>query len=60
MPLKRGKGKKTFRSNVREFTKGPTFAKTSRKYGKRRALKQAVAVAYAAQRRKKKRRSKRR
>jgi hypothetical protein len=38
------KGKKNVGSNIREFTKGPTFKKTAAKKGRKRALKQAVAV----------------
>lgn len=53
MPLKKGKGRGTFSSNVREFHKGKTYAKTRKKYGKKRANKQAVAVAYAQRRRSK-------
>jgi len=52
MPLKKGKSKRTLSSNIREFHKGKTYARTKRKYGKKRANKQAVAVAYAQRRRK--------
>jgi hypothetical protein len=38
------KGKKNVGSNIREFTKGPTFKKTAKKKGRKRALRQAVAV----------------
>jgi hypothetical protein len=38
------KGAKNVGSNIREFHKGPTFKKTARKFGKKRANKQAVAV----------------
>jgi hypothetical protein len=38
------KGKKNVGANIREFTKGPTFKKTAAKKGRKRALKQAVAV----------------
>jgi hypothetical protein len=54
MPLKRGKSKKTISSNIREFHKGKTFAKTERKFGKAKADKQAVAVAFSTARRPKK------
>jgi hypothetical protein len=50
MPLKRGTSKKTLSENIREFHKGKTFAKTKSKFGKKRANKQAVAVAYAQRR----------
>ena len=51
MPLKKGKSPKTVSSNISEFHKGPTFAKTAKKFGKARANKQAVAVAMAEKRR---------
>lgn len=38
------KGKKNVSRNISEFTKGPTFKKTARKKGRKRALRQAVAV----------------
>jgi hypothetical protein len=38
------KGKKNVGANISEFTKGPTFKKTAKKKGRKRALKQAVAV----------------
>ena len=50
MPLKSGKSKKTFSGNISEFHKGSTFAKTEKKFGKKTADKQAVAVAYAKRR----------
>jgi hypothetical protein len=53
------KGKKNVGRNIREFTKGPTFKKTAKKKGRKRALKQAIAVgmrqAGVARKRKKKR-----
>lgn len=50
MPLKRGKSKATVSANIREFHKGKTFKRTARKFGKAKANKQAVAVAYAMKR----------
>lgn len=50
-PLKKGKSKKTLSSNIREFHKGKTYAKTRKKFGKKRANKQAIAVAFAQRRR---------
>lgn len=38
------KGAKNVGRNIKEFTKGKTFKKTARKFGRKRALKQAVAV----------------
>ncbi len=43
MPLTPGKGH--VGDNIREFRTGPTFRKTEAKFGKKRAEKQAVAVA---------------
>jgi hypothetical protein len=46
MPLK--KGKSNISQNIREFHKGKTYARTKRKYGSRRANKQAIAAAIRA------------
>lgn len=48
MPLNKGA---SIGANIREFHKGKTFARTARKYGKAKANKQAIAVAYATKRR---------
>ena len=53
MPLKKGRSKSTLESNIKEFHKGRTYAKTARKFGKKKANKQAVAVAFAQRRRSK-------
>ncbi len=45
MPLKKGKSKKTIGRNIRELHKGKTYARTARKFGKKKADKQAVAIA---------------
>lgn len=50
MPLKKGKSKATVSSNISEFHKGKTYAKTKRKFGKKKADKQAVAVAMSKKR----------
>lgn len=50
-PLRKGKSKATLAANISEFHKGKTFARTAKKYGKKRANKQAVAVAFAQRRR---------
>ncbi len=42
MPLL--KGKKNRRKNFHELRHGKTFARTSKKFGKKRALKQMVAI----------------
>ena len=47
MPLKKGKSKKTISSNIKELHKGKTFRRTSKKYGKAKAQKQAIAIAYS-------------
>jgi hypothetical protein len=46
MPLKKGKSKKTISKNISELHKGPKFAKTVKKFGKKKANKQAVAIAF--------------
>jgi hypothetical protein len=40
--------------NISEFHKGPTYAATKRKFGKKKANAQAIAVAMATKRRGKK------
>lgn len=50
MPLKKGQSRATVSSNIREFHTGKTYARTKRKFGKKRADKQAVAVAMAEKR----------
>jgi hypothetical protein len=42
MPLL--KGKKNRRKNLHELRHGNTFRKTQKKFGKRRALKQMIAI----------------
>lgn len=53
MPLKKGSSKKTISSNISEFHKGKTFAKTAAKFGKAKANKQAIAVAFSQARKSK-------
>lgn len=50
MPLKKGKSKKTFSGNIAEFHEGKTFAATEKKFDKKTADKQAIAMAYAKKR----------
>lgn len=50
MPLKRGKSKATVSSNIRELHTGKTFAHTAKKFGKKKADKQAVAIALSTAR----------
>lgn len=45
MPLKKSASKKAVSENIEEFHHGKTYAKTKTKFGKKRADKQAVAVA---------------
>ena len=44
MPLKKGKSKKTVKSNFHELRHGKQFKKTSRKFGKKKATKQMIAI----------------
>lgn len=47
MPLRKSA---SIKSNIKEFAKGKTFARTKKKFGAKKAVKQAVAVAYATKR----------
>lgn len=51
MPLKKGKSRGVISENIREFHTGKTYAATKRKFGKKRADKQAVAAALSTARR---------
>lgn len=44
MPLRKGTDKKTTRKNFEEFGRGKTYAHTKRKFGKKKADRQRVAV----------------
>ena len=55
MPLL--KGKKNVGRNISEFHHGKTYAKTARKFGKKKADAQAVAVAMSMSRKRKKTKS---
>lgn len=50
-PLAKGTSKKTVSKNIREFHTGKTYAATKRKFGKKKADKQAIAVALSEKRR---------
>lgn len=45
MPLKKGRSQKTISSNIKELHGGETYRKTRQKSGKKKADKQAVAIA---------------
>lgn len=44
MPLTKGSSKAAMKSNFHDFRHGKTYARTARKFGKKRANKQLVAV----------------
>jgi hypothetical protein len=44
MPLLRGRSRSTQRKNLHELRHGKTFKRTKNKYGKRKALKQMIAI----------------
>jgi len=50
MPLKRGTSNKTVSGNIRELHGGRTYARTRRKFGAKKANKQAVAIALSQKR----------
>lgn len=56
MPLKPGASRKTVSSNIRELHEGRTYEHTLMEYGKRKADKQAVAIALSEARKTKGRR----
>jgi hypothetical protein len=45
MPLEPGKSRKVVSDNIKELHSGKTHAKTEAKFGKKKADKQAVAIA---------------
>jgi len=50
MPLKKTKSREGISENIEEFHHGDTYAKTKAKFGKKKADKQAVAVALSTAR----------
>jgi hypothetical protein len=54
MPLEPGKSRETVSKNIKEFHGGEKYQKTKKKYGKKKADKQAVAVALETARRSRK------
>lgn len=53
MPLRKGSDRKTTEENFREFGKGRTYNRTKRRYGKKRADRQRVAVVLSNRRKSK-------
>ena len=53
MPLKKGSSKKTVSKNISELHKGNIFKKTAKKFGKKKADKQAIAIALSTAKKKK-------
>lgn len=51
MPVKKGTSQKTVSSNIEELHQGKTHARTQRKFGKKKADKQSIAIALEQQRR---------
>jgi hypothetical protein len=54
MPLVQSDTQAATRDNFREFGKGKTYRRTKRRYGKRRANKQRIAVVLSNKRKAKK------
>jgi len=50
MPLKKGTSAKTVSSNIRELHGGKTYARTRKKFGAKKANKQAIAIAMSQKR----------
>ena len=50
MPIIKGSGKEKLKANFHELRGGKTYARTARKFGRRRAQKQMVAISLGAQR----------
>jgi len=57
MPLRKGKSRKIVSGSIRELHGGNTYAHTRRKFGKKRANKQAVAIALSTARKGKRKRA---
>ena len=52
MPLKKGSSKKTVAKNFDEVRHGGQFAKTAKKFGKKKAQKQMIAIVLSEKRKK--------
>lgn len=57
MPLKKGSSQSTISQNISELHSGNTYSRTKRKFGKKKADKQAVAIAMSQARKSKRHRS---
>jgi hypothetical protein len=55
MPLEKGRSRRTVSRNIRELHQGQTYAHTRRKFGKKAADKQAVAIALSQARKSRRR-----
>lgn len=53
MPIRPGSGKSTVSRNISELHSGEQYARTRKKFGKRKANKQAVAIALSEARKSK-------
>lgn len=53
MPLKHGSSKSTISRNISELHSGEQYARTRAKFGKKKANKQAVAIALSTARKRK-------
>lgn len=60
MPLLKGRSKSIRRKNFHELRHGKTFARTANKLGKKRALKQMVAVELSNERKGSRKRARKR
>ncbi len=54
MPLRKGQSKETISANISELHKGKTYARTKKKFGKKKADKQAIGIAMSQARKSKK------
>jgi hypothetical protein len=59
MPLLAGSSNDTVSANISELHHGKTFRRTKKKYGKKKAQKQAIAIALSKKRESKRKKLKR-
>ena len=50
MPMRKGTSPETVKDNFHEFRHGKTYAKTRKKFGKRKATKQMIAAVLSQKR----------